>query len=239
MPGKPNTPGKSELIKVGTLAHPGNEKTLTEWIANWKTMVKGKPNKSLVSAAQDIILIAADDAKAMLKRGEEFRIRPEFEPVLDHLLWAVAMVARGERFHDIEVATGMTWTRLHACSSIDKKGFGLVWAAAMRIREDGQAERSQELLRSKAEKGVVKPVVVRVDKDTDEIRMVTQDSESLIAKAAEFGARMRQEKSEAKNTVNIGQAVTYNIEAPQFILKNEPLKLIETNPLEGLKKKLE
>lgn len=50
---------------------------------------------------------------------------------------------------------------------------------------------------------------------------------------------MRQEKSEAKNTVNIGQAVTYNIEAPQFILKNEPLKLIETNPLEGLKKKLE
>jgi len=239
MAGTPTRPGKSECINAMTLANPNNTQSLTTWVGEWRAKLKTKPDKALVAAAQDVLLIAAEEASTVLKKGEEFHIRPELAPVLDHLLWAIAMVAKGERFHDIEVATGISWTRLHAASGVDRRGFGVVWDVAMRIREEGHAERAQELLRLKAEKGVTKPVVVRKGRDNDEIEMVTQDSESLIAKAAEFGARMRQEKSEAKNTVNIGQAVTYNIEAPQFILKNEPLKLIETNPLEGLKKKLE
>lgn len=239
MAGNPTHPDKSERIDTRSLASSCNTKSLTAWIRDWKSKLTTTPDPNLVAAAQDVLLIAAEEASTVLKKGEEFHIRPELAPVLDHLLWAIAMVAKGERFHDIEVATGISWTRLHAASGVDRRGFGVVWDVAMRIREEGHAERAQELLRLKAEKGVMKPVVVRKGRDNDEIEMVTQDSESLIAKAAEFGARMRQEKSEAKNTVNIGQAVTYNIEAPQFILKNEPLKLIETNPLEGLKKKLE
>lgn len=238
MAGNPNLPGKSECIDARTLASPNGAQSLVAWVGDWKTKLTATPDQSLVAAAQDILLMAADEASISLKKGEDFHIREELTPVLDHLLWAIAMVAKGERFHDIEHDTGISWTRLHAAAGVDKRGFGVVWDVAMRVREEGHAERAQELLRLKAEKGVIKPVVIRNGRDHDEIHMVTQDSESLIAKAAEAG-RARVEKTEPKTTTNIGQAVTYNIQAPQFILNNEPLKLIETNPLEGLKKSLE
>ena len=239
MAGNPTRPGKSECINAMALASPTGSQSLVAWVGDWKQKHTATPDPAQVAAAQDVLLIAADEASATLKKGEQFHIREELMPVLDHLLWAIAMVAKGERFHDIEKDTGISWTRLHAASGVDRRGFGVVWDVAMRIRDEGRAERAQELLRLKAEKGVQKAVTVRRGEDNDEIEMVTVDSESLIAKSAELSVRARAEKIETKNTTNIGQAITYNIEAPQFILKNEPLRLIETNPLEGLKKSLE
>ena len=230
---------KPAPVDIRTLASPAGASSLKNWVAGLVPSLPKEIDKTLVSTAQDIFLIASDEASATLKKGEKFHIRAELVPILDHLLWAIAMVAKGERFHDIEKDTGISWTRLHAASGVDRRGFGVVWDVAMRIRDEGRAERAQELLRLKAEKGVQKAVTVRRGEDYDEIEMVTVDSESLIAKSAELSVRARSEKIETKNTTNIGQAITYNIEAPQFILKNEPLKLIETNPLEGLKKSLE
>ena len=223
MAGNPTRPGKSECINAMVLASPTGAQSLVAWVRDWKQKLTATPDPELVAAAQDVLLLAADEASATLKKGEEFHIRPELEPVLDHLLWAIAMAARGERFHDIEKDTGISWTRLHAAAGVDKRGFGVVWDVAMRIRDEGRAERAQELLRLKAEKGVQKALTVRRGEDYDEIEMVTVDSESLIAKAAEVGLRARAEKAETKTTTNIGQAVTYNIQAPQFILNNEPL----------------
>ncbi len=239
MAGNPNTTGKKECFNMLELSPRNKSQNLTAWIGDWKSRLTSAPDPALVAAAQDILLIAADEASANLKKGEEFHIRKELVPVLDHLLCAVARLVRGDKFRDIEHDTGVSWTRLRACAGVDKRGFGVVWEVAMRLRDEDRAERAQELLRQKAEDGIQKAVTVRRGEDYDEIEMVTVDSESLIAKAADIATRARAEKIETKNTTNIGQAITYNIEAPQFILNNEPLKLIETNPLEGLKKSLE
>lgn len=229
---------KPAPVDIRTLASPAGASSLKNWVAGLVPSLPKEIDKTLVSTAQDIFLIAADEASATLKKGEKFHIRAELVPILDHLLWAIAMIVKGKRFVEIENTTGISWTRLRAAAGVDRNGFGMVYTVALREREEAQKEFSQEHLRLKAKEGVIKPVVIRNGRDHDEIRMVTVDSEALIAKAADAG-RMRDEKSETKNTTNIGQAITYNIEAPQFILKNEPLKLIETNPLEGLKKSLE
>ena len=225
-------------IHVGPLIW--NVKSMENWVESFLPSLPKIPKDAPIQAGHDAMLMAKAEADAERKKNDpEWTIREQLAPVLNHLLWAVGLLANGETCRRVEEMTGLSYIKLRACACADKSGFGKVWDVAMKLREDNRLSRNLDLLAERAKEGTERPVVVRKGRDNDEIEMVKVKSDNLLIKAVEAGAA-RADKSEEKNaTVNVGQAITYNIQAPQFILKNEPLKLVETNPLEGLKKSLE
>lgn len=229
---------KPSPVKMGALVW--HAKSLTDWIESFRPSLPKLQDDEMLQAGRDALLVTKADADAERKKDdEEWNIRSHLAPILDHLLWAVGMLASGETFRKTEETTGLSFTKLRACAAVDKPGFGRVWELAMRLREENRLARNLDLLAERAKDGTERPVVMRNGRDHDELHMVKVKSDNLLIKAVEAGASRARESEKENATVNVGQAITYNIQAPQFILKNEPLNLVETNPLEGLKKSLE
>lgn len=149
-----------------------------------------------------------------------------FAPLAVHLTAAIGYVISGQPSEKMRETVGLNEIDCRVVSACDKNGFNPLWKWAKAEKFAARRERYADIMQERIEKGTAKPVVIRTSRDHDEIRMVTQHSDTLLVKANEFE---REDRREAKGATNIGTQVVYNVQLPAYLAQPpaKPEKVIE------------